>query len=103
MLKGLMQVIAKRTLREFWSHHPRAEGPLRVWFGITQKAVWTCPADIKRDFGIKVDFVSDNRAIFDIGGNKYRLIVRMAYLHKRTMIKFVGTHEEYDKIDPETV
>ena len=55
-------------------------------------------------FGANVDFVGDNRVIFDIGGNKYRLIVRVAYdPYYRVMIKFVGTHDEYDKIDPEAV
>ena len=54
-------------------------------------------------FGGAVDFVSDNRAIFDIGGNKYRLIVHVSYRYKRVLVKFVGTHAEYDDIDPETV
>ena len=53
--------------------------------------------------GSTVDFVGDNRLIFDIGGNKYRLVVHVAYRFKRVLIKFVGTHKEYDKIDPETV
>ena len=54
-------------------------------------------------FGSNVDFVGDNRVIFDIGGNKFRLVVRFAYLHQRAYIKFVGTHADYDRIDPETV
>lgn len=54
-------------------------------------------------FGASVDFVADNRIIFDISGNKYRLIVHVAYPFRRVLIKFVGTHAEYDKIDPETV
>lgn len=58
---------------------------------------------MKAQFGGNVDFVSDNRAIFDIGGNKYRLIVHIGYRHQRVLVKFVGTHAEYDKIDPETV
>ena len=60
------------------------------------------PADVKAMFGTTVDFIGDNRIIFDIGGNKYRLIVRVAYPFKRLMIKFVG-HAEYDRINPETV
>lgn len=98
-----MQVIAKRTLRRFWQVHPRAEGPLKAWFAIASKEVWRSPADIKRRFGKTADFVGDNRVIFDIGGNKYRLIVHVAYPYKRLLIKFVGTHAEYDKIDPETI
>jgi mRNA interferase HigB len=50
-----------------------------------------------------VDFVADNRVIFDLGGNKYRLVVHVAYRHKRVLVKFIGTHQEYDKINPETV
>ena len=77
--------------------------PLRTWFAIVQKSSWSGPSDVKRQFGSAVDFVSDNRAIFDIGGNKYRLIVHVAYRFKRVLIKFVGTHKDYDRIDPETV
>ena len=57
----------------------------------------------KERFGRNVDFVGDNRAIYDIGGNKYRLIVHVSYPYRRVLIKFIGTHAEYDRIDPETV
>ncbi len=100
---AVMQVIAKRALREFWEKHPKAETPLKVWFAIADKADWTGPADVRDQFGNTVDFVADNRVIFDIGGNKYRLIVHVAYPFKRILIKFVGTHSEYDRIDPETI
>lgn len=99
-----MQIIARRTLREFWEKHPHAETPLRTWYKIVSEAAWKTPAEIKTAFGANVDFVGDSRAIFDIGGNKYRLIVRVAYdPFYRVLIKFVGTHEEYDEIDPEIV
>ena len=98
-----MQVIAKRTLRLFWERHPQAEGPQQAWYAIVTKAVWKGPADVKAMFGTNVDFVSDNRIIFDIGGNKYRLVAHVAYRFKRVLIKFVGTHKEYDRIDPESV
>lgn len=98
-----MQVIARRTLREFWEREPHAEMPLRAWYTIVDKANWTGPADVKAQFGPTVDFVGDNRVIFDIGGNKYRLIVHFAYAYQRALIKFVGTHKEYDRIDAETV
>ena len=54
-------------------------------------------------FGTTVDFVADNRIVFDIGGNNYRLVVHVAYAYKRVLVKFIGTHAQYDKIDPETV
>ena len=96
-----MQIIALRTLRRFWEkQEPQAEKPLRTWYGIVAQADWTSPADVKAQFGATVDFVADNRLIFDIGGN--RLIVRVAYEFKAVQIKFIGTHSEYDKIDPET-
>ena len=98
-----MQVIAKRTLKMFWSLHADAENPLRTWHSIAEQATWASPQDIKDAFGAAVDFVGDNRAIFDIGGNKYRLIVRISYLYKRILIKFIGTHAEYDKVNAETV
>ena len=99
-----MRVIARRTLREFWERHPQAERPLRAWYKIAAAARWSRPADVKAMFGASLDFVGDNRIIFDVGGNKYRLIVRVVYdPFYRVLIKFVGTHEEYDKIDPEAV
>lgn len=70
---------------------------------MVDKAMWSGPTDVKTMFGANVDFVSDNRIIFDIGGNKYRLIVHVAYPYQRVLIKFVGTRKEYDNINPETV
>jgi mRNA interferase HigB len=58
---------------------------------------------VKAAFGPTVDFVADNRIIFDVGGNKYRLVVHVAYRFKRVLIKFVGTHKAYDRIDPGSV
>ena len=98
-----VQVIAKRTLKLFWERHPQAETPLRAWHATISRSIWSGPADVKAEFGAAVDFVADNRLIFDIAGNKYRVIVHVAYAYKRVLIKFVGTHAEYDRINPETV
>lgn len=98
-----MQIVAKRTLIEFWTRHPQSELPLRAWFSVVNKATWQTPNDVKDMFGASVDFVADNRIVFDISGNKYRLIVRVSYVYKRVLIKFVGTHAEYDKINAEEV
>ncbi len=97
-----MQIIARRTLREFWETNPPAEVPLRTWYALVDAAEWTSPADVKTMFG-SVDFVGGNRIILNIGGNKYRLIVHIAYAYKRVLIKFIGTHADYDKINTETV
>ena len=98
-----MQVIARRTLKEFWARHPQSEGPIRAWLAIVAKARWGDPNQIKRQFGTTVDFVGDNRVIFDLGGNKYRLIAHVSFTFRRLLVKFIGTHAEYDRIDPETV
>ena len=99
----VVQVIAKRTLKEFWEAHPEAEAPLATWHTIATKAIWAAPQDVKDQFGTAVDFVGDNRVIFDIGGNKFRLVAHVSYRFKRVLVKFIGTHKEYDKINPEAV
>ncbi|MCO5083958.1 MAG: type II toxin-antitoxin system HigB family toxin [Rhizobiaceae bacterium] len=98
-----MQIIARKALKDFWAVHNQAQAPLTAWYLAVSKADWRGPADIKTMFGSTVDFVGDNRVIFDIGGNKYRLIAHVAYKFHRVLIKFVGTHKEYNKIDPEKV
>jgi mRNA interferase HigB len=98
-----MQVIAKRTLKLFWDRHNQAEIPLRAWYAVVSQSKWTGPGDVKAEFGAAVDFIKDNRLIFDIAGNKYRLIVHVAYAYQRVLIKFVGTHAEYNRIDPKAV
>jgi mRNA interferase HigB len=98
-----VQVIAKRTLRLFWQRHRRAETSLRAWHATVSRSQWSGPADVKAEFGATVDFIGDNRLIFDIGGNRYRLVVHVSYSFKRVLVKFVGTHAEYDQIKPETV
>ena len=96
-------VIARKALKGFWERYPQAETPLGTWYQIVSKGDWSGPAELKKAFGNNVDFIGDNRAIFDTGGNKYRLVVHFSYKFKSVLIKFVGTHEEYDGIDAETV
>src|SRR5258707_10018211 len=98
-----MQIIALRTLRQFWERHPTAETPVRDWYVRVTRATWSGPADVKAQFGNTVDFIADNRLIFDLGGNKYRLVVHAAYAYKRVLVKFIGTHAQYDRIAPEKV
>jgi len=98
-----MQIIALRALRLFWERHPQAETPLRVWYSRVKVAAWRGPDDVRAEFGGAVDFVADNRVVFDIGGNKYRLVAHVAYKFGRVLIKFVGTHKEYDAVNVEVV
>ena len=89
-------------MRLFWASNPQAEIPLRAWYALVNAANWAGPADIKTQFR-SVDFIGDNRAIFNIAGNKYRLVVHVAYAYQRVLVKFVGTHADHDKINSETV
>jgi mRNA interferase HigB len=98
-----VQIIARRALRQFWERHPPAEMPLWTWYAMVDQAIWPGPADVREQFGNAVDFVADNRVVFDIGGNKYRLVIHVAYRYRRVLVKFIGTHAEYDRIDAATV
>ena len=93
-----MRIIARRTLRSFWEKHADAEQPLRAWFKFASSADWISPASIKRDYA-SASILEDNRMCFNIGGNKYRLVVKTNYAYRIVYIRFVGTHAEYDKVD----
>jgi mRNA interferase HigB len=97
-----MHIVAIQTLRLFWQKHPDAERPLRAWYGLAEKAQWRSPAEIKATLG-NVSFVGVNRVIFNIKGNDYRLVVVAASQKGRLFIRFIGTHAEYDRIDPTTI
>jgi len=97
-----MRIIAKRTLLKFWEKHPEAKSPLEAWHAEAKSASWRNPSEVKAHYR-SADNVGDNRMVFNIGGNKYRLVVRFNYDYQIAYIKFVGTHKQYDKIDVETV
>lgn len=97
-----MRVISKRTLREYWEKERRAEQPLKSWHAIAAKADWATPAAVKIAYR-RASIVGRDRVVFDIGGNRYRLVVRFDYAHKIAFVRFVGTHSEYDRIDASTV
>jgi mRNA interferase HigB len=97
-----MRVIAKRALREFCQKHPDARSPLEAWYAETLKAVWPTPQAIKDQFR-SVSIVKGDRAVFNIGGNKYRLVVAVDYGRQSCFVKFIGTHKRYDSIDAETI
>jgi mRNA interferase HigB len=99
-----MRIIAVSTLREFWSRPGRhdAEQSLRAWVHIVRAADWSKPTDVKRMFR-SADIVGGERVVFNIGGNKYRLVAAVHYRGKRIYVRFIGTHREYDGIDVERV
>jgi len=89
-------------LRDFWEIHPDTEQPLRAWHAKTKRAEWTSTGDVKNDYR-NASFVANNRVIFNIKGNKYRLVVVINYEYQIVYIRFVGTHEEYNKIDATSI
>lgn len=95
-----MRIIAVSTLREFWTRHGRedAEQPLRAWVHIVRAAEWLRPTDIKTMFN-SADVLANDQVVFDIRGNKYRLVAAVHYRGKRVYVRFIGTHAEYDVID----
>jgi mRNA interferase HigB len=97
-----MIVISKRTLREFWERFPDSEDTLKTWYAETEKASWLNPAEIKDKYG-NASILKDSRVVFNICGNKYRLIVKISYKNGVVLIRFVGTHKEYDAINAEEV
>ena len=97
-----VRVIAQRTLRAFWEKHPKAEQPLRSWLQEMKRGSFRRPPDVRRQYR-SADFVGDDRVIFNIGGNKYRLVVHMSYRRQIAFIKFIGTHKQYDRIDAATI
>lgn len=97
-----MRVIAKRTLREFWESHPDARQPLNDWYQEVERADWDTPNRITSRFA-SASILRNNRVVFNIKGNRYRLVVHVLYHRRRVYIRFVGTHAEYDAIDAEEV
>ncbi len=97
-----MRVHSLKTLREFWGKHTDAERALRGWFKTVEKESWNSFNEVKQTFGSS-DVIRGNRAVFNIKGNKYRLIVKVNYDWKIVYVRFIGTHAEYDKVNAETV
>lgn len=97
-----MRIIAKSTLREFWEKHKDAEIPLKTWYKIVEKQSWKNIHDIKHVFG-SVSIIANNRVVFNIKGNNYRLIAYIVFKVQKVFIRFIGTHKQYDKIDAKTI
>lgn len=97
-----MRIIAKKTLKEFWEKHPSARGALSSWYHETLRIDWKNPQDIKARYK-SADFLTDNRVVFNIGGNKYRLVVKVNYEFKIVYVRFIGTHKDYDRINAKEI
>jgi mRNA interferase HigB len=97
-----VRIISRRVLREFWIKHPDATTALQTWFSDVEQATWNSPADIKEVYR-NASFIANNRVVFNIKGNHYRLVVVVIYQHGVVYIRFVGTHTQYDRIDATTI
>ncbi|MFO8040938.1 MAG: type II toxin-antitoxin system HigB family toxin [Sodalinema sp.] len=97
-----MRVIARRRLREFWENHADAEQPLKAWFHDVVRMNWQSPNDIKQIYA-NASIIANNRVVFNIKGNDYRLIVHVRYDLAIIFIRFIGTHAEYDRVDSATI
>lgn len=93
-----MRIIAKKILRDFWETHPDIEQQLKAWYQEISKAEWTTSNQIKKEYSI-ASFLAENRVVFNIKGNHYRLIVKVSYDYQMIWIRFIGAHAEYDKIN----
>jgi mRNA interferase HigB len=97
-----MRIIAISTLRAFWIKHPDAKTQLQAWYALASRAQWKSPSDIKSAYR-NASFLANNRIVFNIKGNDYRLVVLVRYDKGLLFVKFVGTHSQYDKINVSAV
>jgi mRNA interferase HigB len=95
-----MRIISRKALRQFWQKrdYADAEQPLRAWFREASRADWSSPSAIKAMYR-SASLVRNNRVVFNIAGNKYRLVVKVNFPYRVMYIRFIGTHRQYDQID----
>jgi mRNA interferase HigB len=93
---------SKRTIRIFWEKHPDSKVYLQTWFQTVKSANWKSPNDIK-DFYATVSILKNSRGVFNIKGNNYWLVARINYNKQWLFVRFIGTHEEYDRIDANSI
>ncbi len=97
-----MRVVAKSTLRNFWKKYPETEEQLKEWHKTVKAALWNSPSDLVNQFS-NVRLIANDRAIFNIKGNHFRLVVFIKYNTQTVYIRFLGTHTDYDKINAEEI
>lgn len=97
-----MNVIKRQAIHDFCLKHTDARTPLETWFSVCKKARWSDYHELQQDFPEAFP-VGDNRVVYDINGNRYRIVARVLFLFKQVQIKWIGTHAAYDKIDAATI
>jgi mRNA interferase HigB len=96
------RIFAKSTLREYWTVHPDSEQYLKTWYDTAMNADWRNPNDVKQTYA-NASILKDSRIVFNIKGNSYRLVTKFNYEKQWIFIRFIGTHNEYEKIDANTI
>lgn len=97
-----MRVFSKKILRKFWMKHSNSEEQLKTWYKEATKAKWCTPKEIKNDY-VAASILKNGRVVFNICGNRYRLIVSINYDRHWVFIRFIGTHDEYNRIDAQNI
>ncbi|MBL4589409.1 MAG: type II toxin-antitoxin system HigB family toxin [Alphaproteobacteria bacterium] len=97
-----MRIISRKCLKDFWDINPDSEEHLKAWYQIAKEADWKTPQEVKEQYR-NASILRDGRVVFNIRGNKYRLIVWINYEFFTIYIRFVGTHEQYDDTDVQTI
>lgn len=98
----MKRIISKKALRDFWHKHADSEQYLKTWYETTKNSAWKSPNEVKQTF-INASVLKNNRIVFNVKGNSYRLIVKFNFERQWAFIRFIGTHAEYDKIDANTI
>jgi len=97
-----MHIVSRKALREFWEKYPDSKHALQTWYTSVKHSTWKNPSDIKSTYHT-ASFLANNRVVFNIKGNQYRIVVVVQYKFGNVFIRFVGTHREYDRIDATTI
>jgi mRNA interferase HigB len=95
---AIVNVISRKTLAEFYQKHADSCEPLETWYKVCRKAEWQNFNEVKVAFP-SADWIGDDRVVFNVKGNKYRLLVRFSFRYKSIQVKWIGTHAEYDKLN----
>jgi mRNA interferase HigB len=96
------RIFAKSTLKEFWESHPDSAQHLKTWYDTAMSSSWKTPNEVKETYA-NTSILKDGRIVFNIKGNIYRLVVKVNFEKQWIFIRFIGKHEDYDKIDANTI
>ena len=96
------RIFAKSTLREYWERHPDSEQYLKTWYDTAMNTEWKSPNEVKKTYG-NASILKDSRIVFNIKGNSYRLVTKFNFEKQWIFIRFIGTHEEYNRTDVNTI